>query len=121
MLDALIGGPDFAVLYARSMEPRSKTDWVDAGWADGGAVIDLDQRRMLFFGDELMTGIPERRAMLTVLDDLWPGYEIGYAYDGTAEIADYVGGRPHAHQQCPRLDPQTVPRCPLPRTSASPG
>lgn len=98
MLDALIGGSDFAVRYARSMEPRPKTEWVDAGWADGGAVIDLDQRRLLFFGDELMTGIPERRAMLNVLDALWPGYEICYAYDGTAEIAGYVGGEPRIHE-----------------------
>lgn len=107
MLDALIGGPDFAVRYARSMEPRPKTEWVDAGWADGGAVIDMGQRRLLFFGDELMVGIPERRAMLNVLDELWPEYQICYAYDGTAEIAGYVGGEPRVHRwpKCPTTKP----------------
>lgn len=92
MLDALLGGPDFAVRYARAMETCPKTEWISADWADGGAVIDVDQRRLLFFGDELMVGIPERRAMLNVLDSLWPGYEIRYAYDGQSELAGYVGG-----------------------------
>lgn len=91
MLDALVGGPDFAVRYARAMEARWETDWVDPIWADGGAVIDLDQRRLLFFGDELMVEMAERRAMLKVLDVLWPAYEVCYAYDGTAELVDYVG------------------------------
>lgn len=27
MLDALVGGPDFAARYARAMEPRSETQW----------------------------------------------------------------------------------------------
>ncbi|HEU4360140.1 MAG TPA: hypothetical protein VFR27_01360 [Mycobacterium sp.] len=105
MLDALIGGPDLALRYAASLQGCPKTEWVDAGWADGGAVIDLDQRRLLFFGDELMTGIPERRAMLSVLEVLWPGYEIRYAYDGVAEIAEYVGGEPRVHEwpKCPTI------------------
>jgi len=103
MLDALIGGPDLALRYVANLRRCSPDDWVDAGWADGGAVIDLDQRRLLFFGDELMTGIPERRAMLKVLDELWPAYEVRYAYDGTAEIAGYVGGQPRVHEwpKCP--------------------
>lgn len=103
MLDALIGGPGLALRYVAKLRPCAPDDWVDAGWADGGAVIDLDQRRLLFFGDELMTGIPERRAMLKVVDELWPGYEVRYAYDGTAEIAEYVGGQPRVHEwpKCP--------------------
>ncbi|MDQ2627934.1 MAG: hypothetical protein M3Y90_13180 [Actinomycetota bacterium] len=103
MLDAFIGGPELALHYATSMEPCPKTQWVDALWADGGAVIDRDRRRLLFFGDELMTAIPERRAMLKVLDALWPGWTVSYAYDGVAEIADYVGGQPHVYEwsKCP--------------------
>jgi len=91
MLDALIGGPDLALRYARSLRPCAKTDWVDPLWADGGAVVDLDRRRMLFFGDELMVDMPLRRALLRVLEELWPGYEICWAYDGTLELAGYVG------------------------------
>lgn len=106
MLDALIGGPDLALRYVANLRACPPDQWVDAGWADGGAVIDLDQHRLLFFGDELMTGIPERRAMLKVLNELWPDHEVRYAYDGTAEIAGYVGGQPHIHEwsKCPTTE-----------------
>lgn len=91
MLDALIGGPDFALRYVRSLRRCAKDEWTHPAWADGGAVIDLDRRRVLFFGDELMVEMNERRALLAVLATLWPGYQIGWAYDGTVEIAGYVG------------------------------
>jgi hypothetical protein len=95
MLDMLIGGPDLALRYARSLRPCAKTEWTDPTWADGGAVIDLDRRRLLFFGEELMVEMNERRPLLAVLADLWPGYQIGWAYDGTVEIAGYVGAPLH--------------------------
>jgi hypothetical protein len=62
MLDALIGGPDLALRYAQSLRPCAKDEWVDPIWADDGAVVDLDRRRVLFFGDELMVEMQERRA-----------------------------------------------------------
>jgi hypothetical protein len=60
-------------------------------WAGGGALIDLDRRRLLFFGESLMVDMPIRRALMTVLAELWPDFEIGWAYDGTMELAGYVG------------------------------
>lgn len=91
MLDALIGGPELALRYARSLRPCRQFEWIDPIWADGGALIDLDRCRLLFFGDELMVEMAERRAMLAVLPALWPGYSVGWAYDGPAELAAYVG------------------------------
>ena len=91
MLDALIGGPDLALRYVESLRACAKNDWVDPLWADGGALVDLDRRRLLFFGDGLMVSMPERRAMMAVLAAMWPGYAIGWAYDGTIELAGYVG------------------------------
>lgn len=91
MLDALIAGPEFALRYAHSLRQCTKDDWVDPTWADGGAVIDLDRRRLLFFGDELMVEMPMRRAVLNVLGAVWPDFAMGWAYDGTAELAGYVG------------------------------
>ncbi len=91
MVDALIGGPEPALRYVRSLRHCSKSEWTDPLWADGGAVIDLDRRRLLFFGEELMVEMPIRRALMTVLAELWPGFEVGWAYDGTTEIAGYVG------------------------------
>jgi hypothetical protein len=91
ILDALIGGPDAALRYVRSLRHCAKTEWTDPMWSDGGALIDLDRRRLLFFGDEVMVEMPIRRAMMTVLAELWPGFEIGWAYDATVELAGYVG------------------------------
>jgi len=107
MLDALIGGPELALRYARSQRPVAKHDWVDPLWADGGAVVDLDRRRLLFFGDELMVGMNERRAMMTVLAAVWPDYTIGWAYDGTTELAGYVGAElgPQTYDHQPNLKP----------------
>lgn len=91
ILDALIGGPDLALRYAQALRRCARDQWVAPLWADGGAVVDLDRRRVLFFGDELMVEMAERRALMEVLATVWPGYSIGWAYDGTTELAGYVG------------------------------
>jgi hypothetical protein len=91
ILDALIGGPGLALRYAHSLRPRAEHEWVSPIWADGGALVDLDRRRLLFFGDELMVEMAERRAVMAVLAGVWPDYAIGWAYDGTTELAGYVG------------------------------
>jgi hypothetical protein len=84
ILDALIGGPELALQYVQSLRPCAKDQWVDPLWADGGTVVDLDRRRVLFFGDELMVEMAERRALMSVLAQVWPDYAICWAYDGTA-------------------------------------
>jgi hypothetical protein len=91
ILDGLIGGPDFALRYAQTLRPCPKNQWVDPLWAGGGAVVELDRRRLLFFGDELMVVMAERRALVRVLAAVWSGYAICWAYDGTVELAGYVG------------------------------
>lgn len=105
ILDALIGGPELALRYARSLRQCAPNEWVDPLWADGGAVVDLDRRRVLFFGDELMVDMAERRAMMHVLAAVWPDYAICWAYDGTAELARYVGAElpPCRWDKQPRL------------------
>lgn len=89
MLDALIAGPELAERYIRALERGDF--WTDELWADGGLVLDLVERKLVFFGEELMRSMNERRAMFEVLAVMWPGYSISWAYDGTAEIAAYVG------------------------------
>ena len=42
-------------------------------------------------GEPLMVEMNERRALMDVLATVWPDYEICWAYDGTEEIAGYVG------------------------------
>jgi hypothetical protein len=105
MLDALIGGPELALRYARTLRLCAKNEWASPTWADGGAVVDLDRRRVLFFGDELMVEMQERRAVMSVLATVWPDYAIGWAYDGTSELAGYVGAelRPDKWDKRPKL------------------
>ncbi|MGH3562482.1 MAG: hypothetical protein ACRDTN_11950 [Mycobacterium sp.] len=103
MLDALIGGPELALRFVGSLRACPKDEWVSSAWADGGALIDLDQRKLLFFSDELMVTMAERRAMLDVLAAVWSGYAVGWAYDGPAELAGYVGAewRDDPWPKCP--------------------
>ena len=105
IFDALIGGPELALRYAQSLRNCAKDQWVGPIWADGGAVVDLDRRRVLFFGDELMVEMPERRALMSVLAAAWPDFAICWAYDGTAELAGYVGAelRRHTWDKQPKL------------------
>jgi hypothetical protein len=97
MLDGLAFGPEHALRYIRSHRLCPNDEWTDPLWADGGALVDLDRRRMLFFGEELMSTMPERRAILEVLTKTWPDYAIGWAYGGTDELAAYVGAQRRWH------------------------
>jgi hypothetical protein len=56
-------------------------------------------------GLELMVDMAERRAVMYELDAVWPDYAIGWAYDGTVELAGYVGADlpPHSWDQQPEL------------------
>ena len=72
MLDALIAGPEMAKRCILAQEVASY--WTDELWADGGLVLDLADRKLLFFGDELMSTMNERRAMFEVLGIMWPRY-----------------------------------------------
>lgn len=91
MLDALAFGPEFALSYITLHRRCPRDEWTSPMWAEGGALVDLDARRLLFFGDELMTTMPERRAMLAALAVTWSDYAVGWAYGGTDELAAYVG------------------------------
>lgn len=90
MLDVVAFGPEYAVRYIRAYDEWSDTGWTEPISASGGVLIDLDRRRMLFFGEELAATMDERRAILDILPRMWPGYEIGWAYGGTDELVDYV-------------------------------
>jgi hypothetical protein len=96
----LFWGPDHATLFARVQKPTD--DWLDEVWAEGGAVIDHDARVLLFYGGEdLLYEIPLRRAYLRALARAWDGWDVRWAYEGIADLADYVG-----HPRAGVLDPR---------------
>jgi hypothetical protein len=97
MLDGLAFGPEHALRYIGAHRLCPKDEWTGPLWADGGALVDVDRRRLLFFGEERMSTMPERRAMLEVLATMWPDYAVGWAYGGTDELAAYVGAERRWH------------------------
>ena len=87
----LFWGPDRAVSYFRSHEKSGEDYWLDTVWCEGGAVIDLDKKVLLFFGGEdIYYDVLLRRMYLKLMVYMWPGYEIRWAYNGILDLADYV-------------------------------
>ena len=113
MLDALIGGPELALRYAASLRRCEKDEWCDPTWADGGALMDLDRRRVLFFGEPLMVEMNERRALMEVLTTVWPGYEVCWASTEPKNLRD-MWGPAAAGQVGQAADAQARPRSKTP-------
>jgi hypothetical protein len=90
---ALAAGPNpaarFIAAQHRCDDPRR--DWMDDVWAEGGAVVDRTTRRLVFYGDQLMLELPCKRAFLALLEQMWPGWTVRWAYDGIGDLAAAAG------------------------------
>lgn len=91
--EELFWGVEHALQFIRIQTKADKeTGWLDEVWAEGGAVIDLDKKVFLLYGGEdIAQDIPLRRMYLQLLAQVWHGWEIKWAYEGIADLADYVG------------------------------
>jgi len=86
----LFWGPSYAMDFVGVQ--RQVDDWLDGDWAEGGAVIDLDTRVLLLYGgEEIKFDVPLRRTYLAMLRRVWRGWEVRWANEGIADLADYVG------------------------------
>src|SRR5206468_1193034 len=66
--------------------------WLDDCDAEGGVVLDMDRRVLLLYGGEdLLFDVPLRRLFLRLLGHVWKGWEVRWAHEGIADLADYVG------------------------------
>jgi hypothetical protein len=94
----LFFGPAHAEAVIRAQ--RGEADgahWLDDVWAEGGAIVDHDQRVFLFFGGEdLQYDVRERRVMLALMAHPWRGWQVRWAHEGIADLADHAGV-PRAH------------------------
>lgn len=92
-LDAyLFWGPEKAVTFFKNHEKSGEEYWLDTVWCEGGAVIDLDLKVLLFFGGEdIFYDIHLRNTYLKLLSEMWPGYLIKWAHHGVLDLAEYVG------------------------------
>ncbi|NQT16544.1 MAG: hypothetical protein HQ582_27540 [Planctomycetes bacterium] len=88
----LFWGPDHAIRFIRIQREEDESGWLDDIWAEGGAVVDLDKRVLLLYGGEdLLYEVPLRRVYLEMLRRAWSPWEVRWAHEGIADMADYVG------------------------------
>ncbi|MCB9521412.1 MAG: hypothetical protein H6708_31545 [Kofleriaceae bacterium] len=91
--DEIFFGPAHAERMIRAQ--RSEADgaeWLDEVWAEGGVVLDHDRRLLLFWGGEdLEYDIAERRVFLALMRGPWRGWDVRWAYEGIADLADACG------------------------------
>lgn len=86
----LFWGPEDAIPFASQCDRAE--DLLDDIWREGAAVIDLDKRHLLFFGGEsYLYEVDYRRVHLNLMARHWHGWTIATAFEGIADIADFVG------------------------------
>jgi CubicO group peptidase (beta-lactamase class C family) len=92
--EVLFWGPEHALSF---IERQTRVDesgpgWLDEVWAEGGALLDLEKRKLLFYGGEdILLDVPLRNLFLRLMEKIWPGWEIIWAYEGILDLATYVG------------------------------
>lgn len=88
----LFWGPVHAMRFLRRQKRCRSDDWLNDIWAEGGALIDPGQRRLLLFGgEEIGVDLPIRRLFMELLQTVWSGWQVSWATDGLADIVDYLG------------------------------
>ena len=101
----LFWGPDYALGFIRAQRRVDPSEWLDDVWAEGGAVMDLDRRSLLWFGGEdVMCDVPYRRMHQRLMADVWAGWQVRWASTGILELAEHVG-RPLSSAQSRAAEP----------------
>ena len=54
-------------------------------------LVDTVARRLVWYGNDTMIDLPNRRAFTRLLAETWPGWRVDWAFDGIGDIAAYVG------------------------------
>ena len=88
----LFWGPDHGVAFTEAQPAAGDDGWLDNVWAEGGSVINTDARVFrLFGGEDLQYDVPLRRLYLALLAAVWQGWDVGWAHEGIADLADHAG------------------------------
>jgi hypothetical protein len=89
-------GPEITARYMEAlgrMDPESAS-YFWGGLVEGGALLDMDAKRLLVFSRMLDAG--QRAAFLDVLTRTWPGWHIGWAYRDASDFYDHPVVNPPA-------------------------
>jgi hypothetical protein len=88
----LFWGVEHSLAFIRLQEEVNELGWLDEVWAEGGVVVDLDNKILLLFGGEdLIYDILLRHFYLQLIQQVWRGWTVKWAYQGIVDIAGYVG------------------------------
>jgi hypothetical protein len=83
-------GPAHALDFVRKQDPTN--EWLDEVWCEGGALIDVPKRVLLFFGGEDICHDPLRhRVTLALMRRPWAGWTVSWAREGLGDFADHLG------------------------------
>jgi hypothetical protein len=103
----LFWGLPHALAFIRAQQQVPNDEWLDDVWCEGGCVLNLDERRAIFFGGEdVKYDIPLRRVFLSLFRHTWPSWNIEWAHDEIVDLA-LAAGIPREKVQAKR-ERQTV-------------
>lgn len=100
-------GPDVALGVVRSARPVPLSEMLDDVWSEGGALLDLDRRRLRLWGGEGVSHeVGPRQVWLELLRISWPGWDVRWADRGILELAEAAGVPPRqVRSRQPPLEP----------------
>lgn len=66
---------------------------LDNAWAEGGILIDKDNKLVLMFGGEEIAPFPaaQRQYVQYMMETSWQGWNVKYCFQGNIDIAQYLG------------------------------
>jgi len=96
VLNLSVAGPDLTIRYLNAHHDAHgrAADWgrEPDGWdtdAEGALLVDVDHRYVLVF--TIYTDVAQRAAYVESVARSWPGWRIGWAYDGVADLMRHAG------------------------------
>jgi hypothetical protein len=90
--EILFWGVSYALDFFDAQEKVGANGWLDDVWAEGGAVLDLDKKHLLWWGGEdILYELPLRRVYLKLQEKVWNGWTVEWAHRGIVDLAEYVG------------------------------
>lgn len=85
----LFWGPEETLSFIEGQQPAE--GWLDDRWAEGGVIMDIDHKVLLWYGGEdIMYDVPLRRQLFTLMQPLWSGWELRWAKAGIVDMATYL-------------------------------
>jgi hypothetical protein len=90
-------GPGLTARFLARMGTYESDILVEDGVCEGGVLIDVDRRRLLFFTElgafDVRKRYAYRAVMLTAYAGTWAGWSVAWAHDGVAQQLAATGNR----------------------------